>query len=364
MAGSDYAKVQISPSTKEKVAKALISADDDGEDPHAGMEYHRLREKEVEMESWRKELNDRERSLDERESDFEHAKRMLEEKLGGGDIVKTINELNQEKERQRLMQEELHNEKQKTRQLGLKLSQEVKRAKAGFLREQKKLEQAHRDLDEKRAALDRDHKLMTQQIEDLERISSGGNMTVIQNLSNRVLELTRVIAENESASSNLQQSAAQLKEQLNHSNQENNELQQRHSKLKHNRDQLKEENRNLKGRINELDLERIRMRDSEDKLIDQIQHWEAEHANSNTELENLLRTLLEIYRGDNHMPSNSVGPTPQSRRSANPYSSRLMEPSRKTPTRSSRGSIQHVHPIQDKPMTELDNYNENYDSNY
>ena len=92
-------------------------------------------------------------------------------------------------------------------------------------------------------------------------------MTVIQNLSNRVLELTRVIAENENATSQLQQSAALLKEQLNHANQENNELQQRHSKLKHNRDQLNEQNRTLKNRINELDLERIKMRDAEEKLV-------------------------------------------------------------------------------------------------
>jgi hypothetical protein len=68
------------------------------------------------------------------------------------------------KERQRMIQEELHNEKQKVRQLGLKLSQEVKRAKAGFLREQKKLEQAQKELEQKRAALERDHKMMTQQM--------------------------------------------------------------------------------------------------------------------------------------------------------------------------------------------------------
>ena len=63
--------------------------------------------------------------------------------------------------------------------------------------------------------------------------------------------------------------------------------------------------------------------------------------NSNTDLESLLRNLLEFYRGDNHqMPSNSMGPTPQ-RRSVNPYSSRLAEP-RKTPTRSSLASSNNL----------------------
>lgn len=355
MASSDFPKVEISDSTKKKLKIALNFGDDDpADDPHSGTDYHRLREKEQEMESWRKELDDRERRLNRKEAELEQANRLLEETLGTDDIVRTINELNQEKERQRMIQEELHNEKQKVRQLGLKLSQEVKRAKAGFLREQKKLEQAQKELEQKRAALERDHKMMTQQIEDLERISSGGNMTVIQNLSNRVLELTRVIAENENATSQLQQSAALLKEQLNHANQENNELQQRHSKLKHNRDQLNEQNRTLKNRINELDLERIKMRDAEEKLRHEIEGWEVEHSNSNTDLEQLLRNLLEIYRGDNQMPSNSMGPTPQ-RRSVNPYSSRLAEP-RKTPTRSSLAS--------NKPMTEIENFPENYETNY
>jgi hypothetical protein len=84
---------------------------------------------------------------------------------------------------------------------------------------------------------------------------------------------------------------------------------------------LHEQNRTLKNRINELELERIRMVDSEDKLIHQLQSWEEEHANSNTDLENLLHSLLDMYR-ENRLPSQSIGPS-QQRRPGNPYSRNL-----------------------------------------
>jgi hypothetical protein len=42
-------------------------------------------------------LDDRERRLNRKEAELEQANRLLEETLGTDDIVRTINELNQEK---------------------------------------------------------------------------------------------------------------------------------------------------------------------------------------------------------------------------------------------------------------------------
>jgi len=324
---SDYARVVVSDQTKFQLKETLSSlidnATSDDEDDGGHMNHMRARE-----------LDDRERRLNRRERELDEAQRMLQEKLGSEDIIKTINDLSSEKERQKVVLEDLQTEKQKLKQLGNKVSQEVKRAKAGFLREQKKIENLNRELENKKQAIEEAHKLMNEQIEQLERISSAGSMTVIQNLSNRILDLTRQVGESSTQQGALEHTAVQMKEQLNHAVQENQELQTRHNKLKQQRDQLHDQSRTLKKRINELELERIRSVDQEDKLLHQIEQWEQEHANSNSDLENLLHSLLDLYR-DTRLPSQG-GST---RRSVNPYPRNNLEPNRGGPTRSSVASM-------------------------
>jgi len=326
---SDYAKVVVSDQTKDQLkatlSKLIVEASSDDEDNRDHLYASRSRD-----------LDDRERRVSRRERELDEAERLMQEKLGSKDILKTINELTIEKERQKQKLEELQTEKQKLKQLGNKVAQEVKRAKSTFLREQKKIEQLKQDLDDKRAAIQEAHKLMSEQIEQLERMSSAGSITVIQNLSNRIMDLTRQVGENSAHQGALESGAAALKEQLTTSNQENQELQQRYNKVKTNRDQLHDQNRNLKKRISEFELERIRLVDHEDKLVHQIEQWEQEHANSNTELEGLLHSLLDLYR-DHRLPSQSM---PSNRRSVNNYGrTNLDPPQRGGPTRSSVASM-------------------------
>jgi len=309
--------------------EGATSEDDIDYDAQSG-----LRQREEDVGHREGELDERERRISRREAELDEAQRLLEEKLGSKDVLKTINDMAFQKERQRQIQEDLRKEKQQLRQLGNKVSQEVKRAKAGILREQKKLENMSQELDAQRKALQEAHKLMNDQVEQLERISSAGSMTAIQNLSNRILDLTRQVGENASQQNALEHTAVQLKEQLNHSNQENNEIAQRHTKLKQHRDQLHEQNRTLKKRLSELELERVRMMDTEDKLLHQIEHYEQEHANSNTDLENLLHSLLDLYRErDRGVPSTSV----QSARRG--YGRNNLDAPRAGNTRSSLGSL-------------------------
>jgi len=325
---SDYAKVVVSDNTKQQLKETLSKLIDDGTSDD---EDHR----DNKFESRNRELDDRERRITRRERELTEAERLMQEKLGSKDILKTINELTIEKERQRLKLEELQREKQKLKQLGNKVAQEVKRAKATFLREQKKIEQIKIDLDYKRTAIQEAHKLMSEQIEQLERMSSAGSITVIQNLSNRIMDLTRQVGETTAHQGAMESGGAALKEQLTASNQENQELQGRYNKVKTNRDQLHDQNRNLKKRVSEFELERIRLVDQEDKLLHQVEQWEQEHANSNTDLEGLLHSLLDLYR-DHRLPSQSMP-----RRSANQYGNRstLDPPARGGPTRSSVASI-------------------------
>lgn len=327
---SDYAKVVVSDQTKhqlkETLAKLIVEASSDEEDNRDHLYQSRSRD-----------LDDRERRIARRERELAEAERSLQEKLGSKDILKTINDLALEKERQKQKLDELQTEKQKLKQLGNKIAQEVKRAKATFLREQKKIEQMKIDLDSKRAAIQEAHKLMNEQIEQLERMSSAGSITVIQNLSNRIMDLTRQVGETAAHQGAIESAAAAMKEQLATSNQENQELQGRYNKVKTNRDQLHDQNRNLKKRISEFELERIRLVDQEDKLLNQIESWEQEHANSNQDLEQLLHSLLDLYR-DHRIPSQSVN-----RRSAPSNYARnngtLDPPTRGGPTRSSVASM-------------------------
>jgi len=301
----DYGKVAVSDKTKHQLKETLSKLINDASSDDEDKDHY--------YQSRNRDLDDRERRVARRErEEVDEAERLLQEKLGSKDILKTINELSLEKERQKQKLEELQTEKQKLKQLGNKVAQEVKRAKATFLREQKKIEQLKIDLDDKRAAIQEAHKLMSEQIEQLERMSSAGSITVIQNLSNRIMDLTRQVGETAAHQGALESGAAALKEQLTTSNQENQELQGRYNKVKQNRDQLHDQNRNLKKRISEFELERIRLVDQEDKLLHQIEQWEQEHANSNTELEGLLHSLLDLYR-DHRLPSQSVN-----RRSAAP----------------------------------------------
>eukprot|EP00494_Astrolonche_serrata_P026485 UN26747 len=169
--------------------------------------------------------------------------------------------------------------------------QESKTGQNSCSTRKEKNEQMKKELENKQAQMGEDQKLLNKQLEELENISTAGSMNVVQSLSNRVLELTRSLAEAQSDQGMLAQNAAQLKEQLNNSKSENTELHQRYNKLKQQRDTLHEQSRALKNRINELELEKVRMVNTEEKLIQQVEQWEQEHANSNTELENLLHNL-------------------------------------------------------------------------